>query len=1163
MNKSKRCLASILITILILNMSSGYSITAEPIDDIIYINNAKDLITFASNCSLDTFSRNKTVKLTADIDLSDIDFTSIPTFGGIFDGDGHTIKNLNLTSAGSNLGLFRYVQEMGIVRNLHIIGTIMPEGSQNNIGGIAGSNKGRIINCSFTGTITAKNNIGGIAGVNEPNGYISNCTVTGTITGECYTGGIVGQNHGLVIQSTNESYVNTSDYDVAIKLEEIELSRLNASGNIISYTDTGGIAGFSDGILQSCRNNGKIGYQHVGYNVGGIVGRQSGYMNNCKNYGEVYGRKDVGGIAGQFEPYLLIKFSADTLQKLEDELGTLESILRNSIDNVDTSSQNISSKISNLIRLTNQANGELDEVLTQTTEFADETITAVNEISLRISKMLERMEPVISSITDASDDITTAFDKFSDAFSELENTSSELYDGIKDINEAFKELSLVNKRIHSSLEKISEATKMLNENLGDPVRVEQAINQLKEGFNDLQAASDNAITIINTLADLFNQLGNIDGIDWEQVSADLRKNAKELNDNLNNAFPKIQESLTILAEVAADDIETIRQAMSILQEGFEYLKNAVRYIDNACIDFTHGLIDFKQASKALARSMNDLDQGTSSLSEASKKISTGLDDLEKLLIDANKKPNIEFPMLNSKVSEPSDQLFATLDEISGSLDELNTAASNSSSSIVNNVRAINDQVWEITNIIIENRKRILEEDKEYYKDISNVDQETVYENQSNEENESPDKVKHGYVTECYNQGSIEGDVNVSGIVGSIAIEYDFDPEDDIKSKGKSSLNFQYQILSIVRDSINKGKVIAKKNYVGGLAGRMDLGLIYNCENYGSIESTSGDYVGGIAGSSSSTIKNSYSKCKLSGNNFVGGITGFGTNVTECYALVKIDKATESIGAISGSDEGEFTNNFFVKNQWDGIDNINYSAKAISQDYDTFIQAENLPDEFRNFSVAFKADDKILSIIPFKYGDTIASEDLPTIPAIEGYYSTWPEFDNENLIFYETIEAVYIPLITTVAIENLDDSKHPKLLVEGTFGPDAVVNLKTDNSNSYSPKNNETVTEQLHVSISEGTKELAGPFTIRYYLTTSSDNISLYCLDKDKWQKVDTEIDGSYLVFKTNQTEATFSIVETDQSMLYIIKVIIAIAVIAAIITLIRIKKKRKGKQLAN
>lgn len=59
---------------------------------------------------------------------------------------------------------------------------------------------------------------------------------------------------------------------------------------------SGGITGFSTGVLQSCKNTGPVGYEHVGYNVGGIAGRQSGYLNGCTNQGVILGRKDVGGL---------------------------------------------------------------------------------------------------------------------------------------------------------------------------------------------------------------------------------------------------------------------------------------------------------------------------------------------------------------------------------------------------------------------------------------------------------------------------------------------------------------------------------------------------------------------------------------------------------------------------------------------------------------------------------------------------------------------------------------------------------------------------------------------------------------------------------------------------------------------------------------------------
>ena len=65
------------------------------------ISSAKELVSFSKNCALDTWSQGKTVRLTADIDLTAVDFAPIPTFGGTFLGDGHTISGLRIDASGS------------------------------------------------------------------------------------------------------------------------------------------------------------------------------------------------------------------------------------------------------------------------------------------------------------------------------------------------------------------------------------------------------------------------------------------------------------------------------------------------------------------------------------------------------------------------------------------------------------------------------------------------------------------------------------------------------------------------------------------------------------------------------------------------------------------------------------------------------------------------------------------------------------------------------------------------------------------------------------------------------------------------------------------------------------------------------------------------------
>ena len=111
------------------------------------------------------------------------------------------------------------------------------------------------------------------------------------------------------------------DTDAAAILEKYRISKENTERSNLTYTDIGGVVGFSDGVVQGCDNYGEVGYPHVGYNIGGVAGRQSGYLLGCDNNAAVHGRKDIGGIVGQAEPYLWLNTSADRLDEVRDNLG--------------------------------------------------------------------------------------------------------------------------------------------------------------------------------------------------------------------------------------------------------------------------------------------------------------------------------------------------------------------------------------------------------------------------------------------------------------------------------------------------------------------------------------------------------------------------------------------------------------------------------------------------------------------------------------------------------------------------------------------------------------------------------------------------------------------------------------------------------------------------
>ena len=246
----------------------------------IRIASAEEFLTFAKNCVLDSWSQNKQVLLTADISLEETDFAPIPTFGGSFDGGGHTISGLSLTQNLSPAGLFGILQPTAVVKNLTVQGIVNPGGDGLSVGGVAGENYGTVENGTFIGTVVGKTNTGGIAGMNY--GTLRACRAEGNVTGDNRTGGIVGYNCGSLVSCRSSASVNTESVDPTINPKDIRLdfsmdfSKTANLDDSDAASDTGGIAGYSSGTITSCVNSGSVGYPHIGYNLGGIVGRSCG-----------------------------------------------------------------------------------------------------------------------------------------------------------------------------------------------------------------------------------------------------------------------------------------------------------------------------------------------------------------------------------------------------------------------------------------------------------------------------------------------------------------------------------------------------------------------------------------------------------------------------------------------------------------------------------------------------------------------------------------------------------------------------------------------------------------------------------------------------------------------------------------------------------------------
>lgn len=131
----------------------------------------------------------------------------------------------------------------------------------------------------------------------------------------------------------------------------------------------------------------------------------------------------------------------------------------------------------------------------------------------------------------------------------------------------------------------------------------------------------------------------------------------------------------------------------------------------------------------------------------------------------------------------------------------------------------------------------------------------------------------------------------------MGIEIDFDPDGDVTKVGDYSLNFHYQTRALLTGCTNSGAVTGRNDYAGGIVGQAYIGQLTDCQSYGAV-STDGNYVGGIAGRSDSSIRLSWAKCTLSGEDYVGGIAGYGKTLSDCRSLVTVDGGAYT-GAIAG------------------------------------------------------------------------------------------------------------------------------------------------------------------------------------------------------------------------------------------------------------------------
>ena len=253
------------------------------------------------------------ITLDKNIDLTGKDWTPIGTsfdnsYTGTFDGGGHTITGLTVTTNDEYAGLFGYLGNFN--NGAATVKNVVMEGIQitcnhrlGYAGGVAGFSWGTIENCSVSGSVSGTKCVGGVVGAQKA-GSITGCSSSATVKGTVDVGGVAGEKWGSM----------TACYATGNVTLEID-SPKNLSG--------GGLVGFNGGSsVLACYATGNVtstgsgtGNVHIGGFLGGNYTTVTAcYWKNNHEQGIGYNRESTGATK--------VDGSVVTWQKAVDAMNT-------------------------------------------------------------------------------------------------------------------------------------------------------------------------------------------------------------------------------------------------------------------------------------------------------------------------------------------------------------------------------------------------------------------------------------------------------------------------------------------------------------------------------------------------------------------------------------------------------------------------------------------------------------------------------------------------------------------------------------------------------------------------------------------------------------------------------------------------------------------------
>ncbi len=630
--------------------------------------------------------------------------------------------------------------------------------------------------------------------------------------------------------------------------------------------------------------------------------------------------------------------------------------------------------------------------------------------------------------------------------------------------------------------------------------VDTSKNNIKDSVEELSKSSEAVQKSINTIKNIVQKP------DGSYKSWDELTQAEQ--DTIITEVIQLVENLGEMSSSAASILSSLSTVYNILSPYATDAAEAARKDIDKATEHIHGMLDSLKAANNSVRGIVNY---------------------------MNAQPDLRFSKLGDDFDRAKENFHDQLKGLSDSIKALSDNAAGYSDIINDDLRAVNDQLNVVFNLLAD---RIV--------DIESLSLEELYEDV---DDENIDSITTGRTDACVNKGVVKGDINVGGIAGSMSID-DEDPEDSAAGTIEYEVGRRFITKCLVTDSVNEGYITAKKNGAGGICGYMNHGIIVDSEGYGSVESTEGDYVGGICGESLTIIKKCYALCSVNGNKNVGGIAGYAETLKNCYSMADVQSENGRAGAIAGQvaayeemdtnagEEGaKVAGNYYVGENIHGIDNISYIGVAEPMNYSDLLTVEQLPTQFWHLKVIYKIEDTYLGSEEVRYGEKLDKLNFPQIPAKEGFYGAWPDVSEQRMGGTFVVEAAYKDNVTVVQSSGdaagTDEGtwKRPYALVEDLFTEDT--SLTASICDKTPPEEADGRQHVVYkVTLENGGIGETDSFALR--LLNPYEKAVVYGCTGEAWTELESKSRGQYLQVDMTGTQEYFCIVEETTNKLLII-----------------------------